>query len=81
MGNWEESRPQTIICRFVWFKDKQKKLQNSKKLNNTGINNYEDFCKDAMEVSKSLWKEAFNYRCQGKFAYLIYRSIVVTDDS
>ena len=81
MGKRRESRPRTIICRCVRFKDKQKILQNAKKLKNTGIYIYEDFCKDTMELRKSLWEEVLNYRCQGKFAYLNYRSVVVRDDS
>ena len=65
MGKRRGSRPRTIICRFVRFKDKQKILQNAKKLNNTVIYIYEDFCKDTMELRKSLWEEVLNYRRQG----------------
>ena len=38
MGKRRGSRPLTI-CRFVCFKDKQKTLQNAKKLKNTGTYN------------------------------------------
>ena len=62
MGKRRGSRPQTITCRFVRFKDKQKILQNAKKLKNTEIYIYEDFCKDIMKLRKSLWEEALNYR-------------------
>ena len=65
MGKRRGSRPRTIICRFVRFKDKQKILQNAKKLNNTVMYIYEDFCKDTMELRKSLWEEVLNYRRQG----------------
>ena len=65
MGKRRGSRPRTIICRFVRFKDKQKILQNAKKLNNTVMYIYEDFSKDTMELRKSLWEEVLNYRRQG----------------
>ena len=38
MGKRRGSRPRTI-CRFVCFKDKEKTLQNAKKLKNTGTYN------------------------------------------
>ena len=75
------SCPRTIICRFLRFKDKRKILQNAKKLKNTGIDIYEDFCKDTLELRKCLWEKVLNYRFQGKFAYLNYRSVVPRDDS
>ena len=37
------TRPRTIVCRFLRFKDKQKILQNAKKLKDTGTFIYEDF--------------------------------------
>ena len=32
-----QSKPRTIVCRFLRFKDKEKILKNSKKLKDTGI--------------------------------------------
>ena len=46
-----------IVCRFLRFKDKQKTIQNAKKLKDTGIFIYEDFCSDTMELLKSLWEK------------------------
>ena len=43
----------TIVSRFLCFKDKRKILQNEKKLKDTGIFIYEDFCSDTMEIRKS----------------------------
>ena len=71
------NRPRTIICKFLRFKDKQKILKNAKKLKNSGIYIYEDFCNDTMELRKSLWEEVMEHRRQGKFAFLNYRSIIV----
>ena len=45
-----QSKPRTIVCRLLRFKGKEKKLQNSKKLKDTGIFIYEDFCKATMEI-------------------------------
>ena len=36
-GKRRGSRPRTIVCRFLRFKDKQKIIQNAKKLKDTGI--------------------------------------------
>ena len=42
-NNERNSRPRIIICRLLSFKDKQRIIQSSKKLKNTGIFIYEDF--------------------------------------
>ena len=47
-NNERNSRPRAIICRMLRFKDKQRIIQTSKKLINTGIFIYEDFCKGVM---------------------------------
>ena len=75
-GKRRGSRPRTIVCRFLRFKDKQKVLQNAKKLEDTGIILYEDFCSDTMELRKLLWEKG-----KSKYAYLNYRTIVVRDKS
>ena len=72
-GKCRGSRPRTIVCRFLRFK--------CEKLKDTGIFIYEDFCSDAMELRKSLWEKVLEYRRQGKYAYLNYRTIVVRDKS
>lgn len=77
MGKRKGNRPRTIVCKFLRFKDKQKILKNAKKLKNSGIYIYEDFCNDTMELRKSLWEEVMEHRRQGKFAFLNYRSIIV----
>ena len=51
-GKRRGSCPRTIVCRFLRFKDKQKFFQNAKKLKDTGIFIYEDFCSDTMELRK-----------------------------
>ena len=73
------NRPRTVICRITKFKDKQKILKNAKYLKGSGIYVYEDFCKETMELRKTLWDQVLEYRRQNKFAYLNYRSIVVRD--
>ena len=45
---------QTVVYKILHFKDKQKVLQNQKKLKNAGILIYEDFSKSIMELRKSL---------------------------
>ena len=81
LGKRRGSRPRTIVCRFLPVKDKQKILQNAKKLKDTGTFIYEEFCSDTMELRKSLWEKVLEYCQQGKYAYLNYRTIVVRDKS
>ena len=50
MGKRKGTRSRMIICKFLRFKDKQKILQNVKKLKNTDIYIYEDFSNDTMEL-------------------------------
>ena len=72
-------RPRAVICTLNRCKDKQRILNNAKKLKNMGIFIYEDFSKDTMELKKSLWEQVLEYRKQNKFACLNYRSIRVRD--
>ena len=72
-------RPRTAACRLNRFKDKQRILNNVKKLKNTSIYIYEDFSNDTMELRKSLWEQVLEYRKQNKFGCLNYRSIIVRD--
>ena len=76
-NNERRSRPRTIVCKLLRFKDKQKIIQNSKKLKNTGIFVYKGFCKDTMDLRKQLWEKVLEHRANNKIAYLNYRSIVV----
>ena len=80
IGKKREGRPRTLVCRFTKYKDKQCILNNAKKLKGTGIYMYEDFSQDTMELRKCLWEQVLEYRRQGKFAYLNYRSIVVKEN-
>ena len=66
-----------VICKFLRFKDKQNILKDAKKLKNSGIYIYEDFCNNTMELRKSLWEEVMEHRRQGRFAFLSYRSIIL----
>ena len=70
-NNERNSRPLKIICRLLRFKDKQRIIRSSKKLKNTGIFIYEDFCKD------TLWEKVLEPRTNNKISYLNYQSIVV----
>ena len=65
-----QNRPYTIICHITKLKEKQKLLKNAKRLKNTGIFIYEDFCKDKTELRKEFWQEVLEYQRQNKFAYL-----------
>ena len=76
-NNEINSRPQTIICRLLRFKNKQRIIQSSKKLKSTGIFIYKDFCKDTMNLRKQLWEKVLEHRANNRISYLKYRSILV----
>ena len=65
-----QNRPYTIICHITKLKEKQKLLKNAKRLKNTGIFIYEDFCKDTTELRKEFWQEVLEYQRKNIFAYL-----------
>ena len=67
--NERNSRTRTIICRLLRFKDKQRIIQSSKKLKNTGIFIYEDFCKDTMDLRKQLWEKVLGHEPTTKFLF------------
>ena len=77
-NNERNLRPRTIICRLVRFKDKQRIIRSSKKLRNTGIFIYEDFCKDTMNLCKQLWEKVFEHRANNKMSPN-YRSIKIKE--
>ena len=78
LGTVEDLAQARFFADFFDFQiyDKQKILQNAKKLKDDGIFIYKDLCSDAMELWKSLWKKVLEYRRQGKYAYLNYKTIV-----
>ena len=81
MGKFQrnKSKPRTVVCTFLHFKDKHKVLLNAKKLKDTGIFIYEYVSKTTMQLRKSLWEKVLQHRQQNKIAHLNYRSIVVKD--
>ena len=80
MGKFKvKKKPRSIVCRFLRFNNKQKFLSNAKKLKSTGIFIYEDYCKETMDLRKSLWEEVLQHWQQKKIAYLSYRSVVVRE--
>ena len=74
-----QPKPRTIVCRFLRYKDKEKTFKNSKKLKDTGIFIFEDFCKETVELRKSLWQEVLEHHGQGWITYLNYRQVLVRD--
>ena len=62
MGKFQrnKSKPRTVVCTFLHFKDKHKVLLNAKKLKDTGIFIYEDFSKATMELRKTFGKKFCN---------------------
>ena len=73
-GNGE--RPRTVVLKLLDFKDKEKVLSKRKKLTNTNIFINEDFCKETVEIRKSLMPKVKELREQGKYAIISYDKIV-----
>ena len=51
------SRPRTIVCKLLRFKDKGNILRKVKLLKGTNIFINEDYCQDTIEYRKELWEE------------------------
>ena len=49
-------RPRTIILKLLNYQDKERIMENAKKLKNTGIFINEDFSKETIEKRKKLWE-------------------------
>ena len=78
-GRKSRSKPRTIVCKLLRFKDKQNILRKAKLLKGTNIFINEDYCQDTVECRKELWEEVKVLRSQGKITYLNYRRIVSRD--
>ena len=76
-----EDHPHVRLFADLSVSKAKKILQNAKKLKDTGIFIYEDFCSDTMELRKSLWEKVLEYHQQGKYVYLNYRTIVARNKS
>ena len=78
-GRKSRSKPRTIVCKLLRFKDKQNILRKAKLLKGTNIFINVDYCQDTVKYRKELWEEVNFLRSQGNIAYLNYRSIVSRD--
>ena len=78
-GEKNRSKPRTIVCKLLRFKDKQDILRKAKLLKGTNIFINEDYCHNTVEYRKELWEEVKVLRSQGKIGYLNYRSIISRD--
>ena len=67
--DWSNNERNSLRKKFV---DKQRIIQSSKKLKNTGTFIYEDFCKDTMDLRKQLWEKVLEHRANNKISYLNY---------
>ena len=50
------------------LKIKKRIIRSSKKLKNTGIFIYEDFCKDTMDLRKQLWEKVLEHRANNEIS-------------
>ena len=55
--NDKSTKPRTIVCNLLSFKEKKLVMKNAKKLKNTNIFIDEDFPPQTMEYRKQLWEE------------------------
>ena len=67
--DWSNNERNSLRKKFV---DKQRIIQSSKKLKNTGTFIYEDFCKNTMDLRKQLWEKVLEHRANNKISYLNY---------
>ena len=73
----KRTKPRTIVCKILSYKQKKEVLKNPNKLKGTDIFLNEDFCHETIQQRKELWEEVKRLCSKGQIAYLNYRSIVV----
>ena len=78
-GRKSRSKPRTIVCKLLRFKDKQNILRKAKLLKGTNVFINEDYCQGTAAYRQELWAEVKVLRSQAKIAYLNHRSIVSRD--
>ena len=72
----KSTKPRTIVCNLLSFKEKKLVMKNAKKLKNRNIFIDEDFSPETMEYCKKVWEEVKELCRKGNIAYLNYRSVV-----
>ena len=74
--NDKSTKPRTIVCNLLSFKENKLVMKNAKKLKNRNIFIDEDFYAEMMEYRKQVWEEVEELCRKGNIAYLNYRSVV-----
>ena len=75
----KEAKPRTIVLKLLNWKDNEKVMGQAKKLKGKNIYINEDFSLETTELRKNLWEQVKQYRKEGKYAVLNYKSVVVRD--
>ena len=60
--NDKSTKPRTIICKLLSFKEKELVMKNTRKMKNANIFIDEDFSHENMEYRKQLWEEVKEQR-------------------
>ena len=63
----KKTKPRTIICKILPYKQKKEVPKNANKLKGTNIFINEDFCYETMQHRKELWEEVKQLRSEGLF--------------
>ena len=65
---WGKSKqgPRTIVAKLFKYKGKEYILKNTHHLKDTNVYVYDDFSKETIAISKSLWDNAKKFRQQGQ---------------
>nr|XP_047139076.1 uncharacterized protein LOC124814991 [Hydra vulgaris] len=69
----------TIVVKLLDFKDKEAILRNSSKLKGKNIFINEDFCAETNRIRKDLREKMKIERQSGKFAYISYDKLIVSE--
>ncbi|KAK2152492.1 hypothetical protein NP493_2449g00002 [Ridgeia piscesae] len=79
LSNTTKDVEQTIVVRFVTYKDQDCILQAARKEKPRGIFVTEDLSHRVMEKRKQLMPKLREARSNGKIAYLVYDRVIVKD--
>ena len=70
-----KQRFRTSVAKLLDYKEREHILKNTEHLKDTNIYIYEDFSKETMAISKSLWDKVKKVQQQGKYAVIKYDKI------
>ena len=77
VGKSNNDKPRTIVLKLLDYKQKELILKNASKLKDTKIFINEDFCRETMQIRKTLRDEMLQKRAEGYYCVISYDRLIV----